>query len=160
VPLKGFPIELREPMASYPRVIAVSNCWMPPDGKERLYRGEKDGAPSNYGDNITICADGYGSETVRSYCDPPKDECTVGGTSAAAATVTAVVALMLSANPKLKWHEVKRILQSTAERVDKDQSDPDGRYDENGRSKWYGTGRLNAKAAVQAALDAASPADH
>lgn len=157
----GAVIEIREPLAADSRVIAVSNCWMPPPpGHERLYRGERLTAHSNYGDNITVCADGERSETVRSYCKvAPGHRCDVGGTSAAAATVSGVVALMLSANPDLTAQQVKDILRATADRIDMTQDElAIGNYD-GGHSKFYGGGRVNAYKAVQAALSAA-PAPH
>jgi subtilisin family serine protease len=42
----------------------------------------------------------------------------MNGTSAAAPTVTGVVALMLSANPNLSWRDVRHILATTSKQVD------------------------------------------
>lgn len=81
-----------------------------------------------------------------------------GGTSAAAAIVTGVIGLMLSVNPNLTATEVSDILKETAAR-DMDQnkltdfeSDPNlvgvnGRF-ENKRSLFFGSGIVNAEAAV------------
>ncbi|WP_233237537.1 S8 family serine peptidase [Bordetella sp. LUAb4] len=84
------------------------------------------------------------------------------GTSAAAATVTGVAALMLQANPALTWRDIKYILATTARKVDPEQGkiDFDGlRLDDGwvtnaaGRafSNWYGFGLVDATAAVEAA---------
>ena len=47
----------------------------------------------------------------------------LNGTSAAAPTLTGVVALMLSANPALSWRDVRDILRSTARKIDPDYGD-------------------------------------
>jgi hypothetical protein len=49
----------------------------------------------------------------------------MNGTSAAAPTVSGVVALMLEANPNLTWRDVRDILRSTARQIDP-------KYDEDG----------------------------
>jgi len=57
---------------------------------------------------------------------------------------------MLSACPRLKWSEVRDILRDTAVKIDSTGQwrDVDGaRY-----SSWYGFGRIDALAAVKAAL--------
>lgn len=71
-----------------------------------------------------------------------------GGTSAAAAQVSGVVALMLESNPDLSWRDVKEILMRSAKPVD------------NGDTGWiknaagfsfnplYGAGKVDASAAV------------
>jgi len=84
------------------------------------------------------------------------------GTSAAAATVTGVAALMLQANPALTWRDIKYILATTARKVDPEQGkiDFDGlRLDDgwvtnaagHAFSNWYGFGLVDATAAVEAA---------
>jgi len=70
-----------------------------------------------------------------------------GGTSSAAPGVAGVAALILAANPDLRWDEVKDLLRASADRID----DNAGEYDENGHSNRYGYGRVNAAAAVRLA---------
>jgi hypothetical protein len=94
-----------------------------------------------------------------------------GGTSSATPLSAGICALVLSANPRLTWVEVREILRSTTVRFDTNNNDPVGRWlDENGDpsnvsglppvfSRWYGYGRLNANAAVRAALDYEFPRD-
>lgn len=62
------------------------------------------------------------------------------GTSAAAPTVAGVVALMLSANPSLKFEQVKNILQETATPFSRPMPEE------------MGAGIVNAEAAVKAAI--------
>ncbi|SDZ08262.1 Serine protease, subtilisin family [Lysobacter sp. yr284] len=85
---------------------------------------------------------------------------TMNGTSAASPTVTGVVALMLQANPKLSYRDVKYILATTARKVDPTQAavtDANGTVlsagwttNAAGRaySNWYGYGLVDATAAV------------
>ncbi|GAK52863.1 hypothetical protein U14_04120 [Candidatus Moduliflexus flocculans] len=72
------------------------------------------------------------------------------GTSAAAPVVSGVVALMLQANPALTWRDVQQILIKTAYK------NPDGEWETNAagyaHSYDYGFGRVDATAAVEAAL--------
>lgn len=70
-----------------------------------------------------------------------------GGTSSAAPGVAGTAALVLAANPELTRVQVRDILQRTADRID----EAGGRYDAAGHSPWYGYGRVNARAAVDAA---------
>jgi subtilisin family serine protease len=92
---------------------------------------------------------------------------TAGGTSAATATVTGVVALMLEANPDLTWRDVRAILARTSRRVDAarpatrialangDSYVAERRWSRNGAGlwfhNWYGFGLVDATAAVRAA---------
>lgn len=69
---------------------------------------------------------------------------TFGGTSSACPGAAGVVALMLSVNPALAWHEVKEILKRACERIDPQGGD----YEADGHSPKYGYGRLDALAAV------------
>jgi subtilisin family serine protease len=71
-----------------------------------------------------------------------------GGTSSACPGAAGVAALVLAANPDLKWHEVKDIFKRSSDRIDPH----GGAYDGAGHSAKYGFGRLNALAAVQLAL--------
>jgi subtilisin family serine protease len=69
-----------------------------------------------------------------------------GGTSSACPGAAGVVALILSVNPNLQRNEVKDILKRCCDRID-----PQGGEYDNGRSKYYGFGRLNAETAVKLA---------
>lgn len=152
----GMPTNVINPLAADERTIAVSNCML--DGaQEQLYRHLSPGLPSNYGDRIDLCADGEGTLPIPSVCASISPCPLIGGTSSAAATVTGVVALMLSANPNLSWNEVRRILRDTADKIDCGQTDPEGMW-VDGESKWYGAGRLNAADAVMAATNGTGPA--
>jgi subtilisin-like proprotein convertase family protein len=73
-----------------------------------------------------------------------------GGTSSACPGAAGVVALILSVNPELKWHEVRDILCQAADKIDPQ----GGAYDLNGHSPYYGHGRLNAETAVRLATPA------
>lgn len=83
-----------------------------------------------------------------------------GGTSSACPLVAGIVGLMLSVNPDLTANEVKRLLQTTTDKiVDKD-PDPQlgqtyGTYDSKGHSLWFGHGKVNAYKAVKAAQEQA-----
>jgi hypothetical protein len=66
-----------------------------------------------------------------------------------------VAALVLSANPRLAASEVKSILQDTADKIIDYEPDPmtgqcKGEYI-NGRSEWFGNGKVNAGHAVDEA---------
>ena len=79
-----------------------------------------------------------------------------GGTSSATPVVAGVAALILSANPDLTVAQVKRILEETADKIVDLDTDPQlglryGSYDDNGHSKWFGYGKVNALSAVKAA---------
>lgn len=67
-----------------------------------------------------------------------------GGTSSACPGAAGVAALILSVNPSLRHYEVKDIIRRTCDKIDEET----GEYDENGHSKWYGYGRVNAERAV------------
>jgi subtilisin family serine protease len=73
-----------------------------------------------------------------------------GGTSAAAPLAAAVAALVLSVNPQLTRTKVRDILRNTADKID---AGP-GEYTK-GYSIHYGYGRVNARAAVEAAQNMA-----
>jgi hypothetical protein len=70
---------------------------------------------------------------------------TATGTSYAAPTAAGVAALMLTANPGLRWGQVRTLMRRTCDRVG------GVTYDANGRHDRYGFGRVNAARAVTAA---------
>lgn len=81
-----------------------------------------------------------------------------GGTSSATPTVAGVCGLILSANGDLTAANVKQILQATADQDLVIFSDtPVNAAGDffNGRSAWFGSGKVNAFKAVQAAVAAA-----
>jgi subtilisin family serine protease len=87
-----------------------------------------------------------------------------GGTSYATPISAGTGALMLSANPQLHWDEVRDLIRMTAIKIDPGNTNAVGRWrDVNGListdagyagpnfSEFYGFGRLNTAAAVEAA---------
>ena len=85
---------------------------------------------------------------------------TMNGSSSAAPMVAGVVALMLEKEPNLTWRDVKHILATTADVIDSSQSvthlgitQHDWRTNAAGHEfhNWYGFGKVNAQAAVNAA---------
>ncbi|MEU4689831.1 S8 family serine peptidase [Actinoplanes sp. NPDC023714] len=88
-----------------------------------------------------------------------------GGTSSAAPLAAGIAALVLTVRPDLTWAQVRDVLRESAVHIDEGNTDAIGRWrDENGRaatdpgftgafySRWYGFGRIDAAAAVTAAL--------
>jgi hypothetical protein len=146
--------EVIAPTAADPRTIGVSNCFYDPEQNvERLDDGALTaGFGSNIGEKVDLCANGRGALTILAACAPQvQGPCDAHGTSAAAATVSAVVALMLTANPELSWQQVGDILRDTAEHI-LPWPGAGGPGQGNDRSLWYGAGRVNAEAAVRAAM--------
>ena len=89
--------------------------------------------------------------------DPGNFTSNFGGTSSATPVVAGVAALVLSVNPDLTAQQVKRILETTADKIVDPDPDPqlglsEGKYDENGYSQWFGYGKVNAARAVQVAF--------
>lgn len=115
---------------------------------------------SSYGDAVDLAAPtgllttdiqvgGYGSYNGdEAYADG------FSGTSASTPVVAGVVALMMEANPRLSAAQIREVLCATAVRNDVASAD----YDEDGRSAWYGCGRVDAGAAVAAVADHAPEA--
>ena len=121
------------------------------------------------------CENGYSSSVGRKYnrfnipgtsFNPNEEnpDCnyvsTFNGTSAAAPTITGVVALMMSANPNLDYRGVKHLLAQTSVVVDSDRRVSLGGVDLHSWvtnaagykfHNWYGFGKADADAAVAAA---------
>ena len=109
--------------------------------------------------------------TVEVASGPNNHRDDFGGTSAATPLCAGICALVLSAQPDLTWVEAREILRTTAVRIDKHNPDMVGQWldgeDEDDtpstvlpiRSGWYGFGRLDADAAVAAALAYTFPRD-
>jgi subtilisin family serine protease len=70
-----------------------------------------------------------------------------GGTSSACPGAAGVAALVLAANPALTWQQVREILRRACDKIDP----AGGQYNAQGRSRFYGFGRLNARTAVDLA---------
>ncbi|CAA9466276.1 MAG: Calcium-dependent protease precursor [uncultured Rubrobacteraceae bacterium] len=68
-----------------------------------------------------------------------------GGTSSACPGAAGVAALVLSCNPSLSRDQVKDVLRISCEQIDPG----GGKYDEQGHSRLYGYGRLDAESAVR-----------
>jgi hypothetical protein len=107
---------------------------------------------SNYGDSVDIAAPtallttdwtsgGYGS-----YAGDDAFADGFSGTSGATPVVAGVVALMFEANPRITAEQVREVLCETAVRIDLEHVD----YDAEGRTPYYGCGRIDAGAAVTA----------
>ena len=94
---------------------------------------------------------------------------TFNGTSSATAVLSGIIALMLEANPRLTWRDVKHILANTAKKVNPAKtnvvllgSNPQLVIESSGWnmnaasyafSNWYGFGQPDAYAAVQKAKE-------
>lgn len=137
--------------AAHERTMGISNSDQPVGGIEHIHSDPID--PSNFGPEISICAQGNDAPSL----NPTGGELVFGGTSAAAPTVNAAAALMLSVEPNLTWINLRDILEDTAVMIDDANVDPVGIWiDTDGDgvidfSQWYGHGRLDVLAAVTAA---------
>jgi hypothetical protein len=152
--------------AAYDKVIAIAACN--DQGKRSVY--------SDYGDAVWCCfpsndyefpsfnhprpkTDGIwttdrqgntgynpgGTSVTLSFGDTEGlYTATFGGTSSACPGAAGIAALILSINPSLTWLEVKEILKTSCDRIDPES----GNYNAEGRSVFYGFGRLNAKKAT------------
>ena len=141
--------------AAHPDTLAIANSAQPDGGGV-----ERKVGTSNFGPEIDICAQGANAPSLNAS----GGEQTFGGTSAAAPTVAAAAALILSANPGVRLEEVRTILRNTAVKIDPNNANATGRWrDVNGListnpgyvgpnfSQWYGFGRLDVAAAVELA---------
>ena len=143
------------PYASNGNVIAVAASTA--KNKKAMY--------SNWGKEIWVCAPSNDIEEEDGAFIEPSITTTSSrgnlgnnlytdkftGTSAATPLVAGIAALIISANPTLTADEVKDIIKKTADKINPNDN-PDGKYDNDGRSKWYGFGKVNAGRAVEMAL--------
>ena len=145
--------------ASYPKVIAVAACN--DTGMRSEYSDFGDAVwctfPSNdFGNPLTPgiwTADVSGKRGYNpGLPNPEGDDAgnytnSFGGTSSSCPGTAGVAALIIAANPELRWDEVKELFRSTSDKIDQ----PNGQYDAAGHSPKYGYGRVNARRAVDAA---------
>lgn len=124
--------------AAHPSTMAIANS-LQPDG----IGVERKAGTSNFGPEIDVCAQGAGAPSL----DASGGEQTFGGTSAAAPTVAAIAALMLSVDSTMTWEDLRDTLRDTAVQIDAANVDPVGQW-VGGFSQWYGFGRVNAASAV------------
>jgi subtilisin family serine protease len=150
-------------------------------GGEYGYKGDTFSGPALMTTDLSGCKRGYvktGQSSENPFNDPAtaiaralNPDCdytaTMNGTSAAAPTVSGVVALLLHVNPQLTWRDVRTILMATSRRIDPDRvaksvTLPDGEtyvpepaWTRNGAGRWfdnwYGFGLVDAAAAVSMA---------
>jgi subtilisin family serine protease len=98
-------------------------------------------APSNGGEKGITTTDRMGAAGD----DPGNYSFEFGGTSAATPLAAGVAALVLSANPNLTAEEVRTIMRQTCHKIG------ESPYTD-GRNDYYGYGRIDAEAAVKAAI--------
>jgi hypothetical protein len=108
---------------------------------------------SNFGAPIDICAPSNGGVTSGIWTTDRLGSIgystgnytgAFGGTSSASPLAAGVAALVISANPSLTWSAVRQILWDTADKIDL----AGGTYGPNGKSIYFGYGKVNAFAAV------------
>ncbi len=152
--------------AAHPDVMAIAACTS-------LNRKS---AYSGWGREISVCAPsnnfwpgdvsrklpGRGIVTIDngmygSGFDPGLYTERFGGTSSATPLVAGVAALVIAANPTLTAAQVRDILETTADKIEDHEPDPQlgltkGTYDADGHSDWFGYGKVNAGKAVRMAL--------
>ncbi len=151
--------------ASYPKVMAIAACN--DRGKRSVYSdfgaavwcafpsSDFGHAPFGHPDALTsgvwttdrVGTAGYNSGHLASGDGAGNYTNDFGGTSSSAPGAAGVAALVLAANPALKWNEVRDIFRRASERIDPQ----DGAYDVGGHSDMYGYGRINARTAVELA---------
>ncbi len=144
--------------AAHPDVIAVGACTSQDEHATYSNQGRELDivAPSNGDWPITAARawwdEGVGSEfgNFKYWRDgqnrSPQHK-HFGGTSSACPLVAGICALVLSANPDLTAKQVKEVLCRTADKI----GDP-SEYDDQGHSKKFGYGRVNADRAVAEAI--------
>lgn len=153
--------------AIHPHVIAVAASTS--QNRKAAY--------SNWGDEVAVCAPsdnfhpidqnawvpGRGIWTTDNeqfgfgFTDNSRYTGRFGGTSSATPLVAGVAALVISMNPELTAKEVRNILEETADKIVDEEPDVVlgnrfGTY-EDGHSKWFGYGKVNAATAVEHAWD-------
>jgi subtilisin family serine protease len=136
-----------ETWAAHFSAIAISNTNEPDPVDEIESRNLK----SNWGREVDLCArgDNVWSLNDSGFAAP------FWGSSAAAPTVAAAAALILSITPHLSWSQVRKILCDSAEMIDPLQEDEDGQWspEPNSFSNYYGHGRLDVLEAVKRAWE-------
>ena len=135
--------------AGHPKTMAIGGSLVPTVTATE----EKHDSSTNFGPEIDMCAVAAALTLNTSGGTVP-----FFGTSAAAPTVAAAAALMLSVEPTLTWIDLRDILRNTAEKIDAGNNDPDGQYNADGFSWKYGYGRLDILEAVKGA-DAFDPSE-
>jgi len=155
--------QIHSPYATHPKVMAIAACT----------KNNSKAGYSNYGDEISICAPGsdllpfpVGNLSKRgaswifttAAINDVLFTSRFGGTSTSAPVVAGVAALVLSANKNLTAANVRQILEKSANKININEQDADGKYvTKNGdpagaRSKWFGYGKVDALEAVKMAL--------
>jgi subtilisin family serine protease len=107
--------------------------------------------PQTRGIRTTSLSGKLTSENTAGYTD------LFSGTSSACPGAAGVAALVLAANPALTRENVRQILADCCDKIGHPDDGPLGQYDENGHSPYYGHGRLNARRAVELAIERVSP---
>jgi hypothetical protein len=116
--------------ASYGKVLAVAAST---DHDIRAYY-------SDFGPEVDVCAPSSGGQNGITTTAIGGYTSNFGGTSSAAPLVAGIAGLILSLDPNLNYREVYDIIYRSAEKIDF----PNGNYDGDGHSDWYGYGRVNA----------------
>ncbi|MEL7471787.1 MAG: S8 family serine peptidase [Planctomycetota bacterium] len=98
---------------------------------------------SSQGPELSITAPGYNIWTCQDTQFDPDGYDFDSGTSFSCALVSGIAALVTSANPELSPSQVRSLLEATAD----DLGEP-------GRDDLFGAGRVNARSAIELALDA------
>ena len=111
----------------------------------------------NVGSGLNINSFQSGSHPENQNCNYTS---TANGTSAATPTISGVIALMLEANNNLTWRDVKHILASTSDQIDPSRQKTYLTVNQYSwitnaagykHHSWYGFGKINGVAAVEAA---------
>jgi subtilisin family serine protease len=145
--------------ASYDKVIAVAACN--DSGKRSAYSDFGNAVwcafPSNDGEQSLTPgiwttdrsgAAGYNPGNAAAGDETGNYTNSFGGTSSACPGAAGVAALILARNPDLRWDQVRDILKQSCDKID----ETDGQYNADGRSPFYGYGRLNARQAIELAV--------